>query len=416
VSSSLVRIPEAFRFLWDEVADDGLAVRNRAARGGRGSAKTHSFARALILKAAADPLRIGNYREIQKSIRDSVKRVLDDQIAAMGLRDFFVSTDTEIRGANDSLFIFNGLRTNPDAVKSTEGLDIAVVWEANKVSQRSLDLLIPTVRKDRSELWFEWNPEFESDPVDRMFCGPDGPPPGSIVRTVNFDQNPFFPEVLQREMEWDRKRDPEKYAHVWLGGYQQHSEARVFKNWAVEEFERPPGTIHRLGADFGFSVDPSVMVRCSIDGNRLYVDWEAYRIGCEIVNLPELFMGIPEAEKWPSRADSSRPETISHLRKHGFPKLEACIKGANSVAEGVSFLQSFDIVVHARCQHVIDELTHYRYKTDPLTGQVLPILEDKDNHCIDALRYACEGARRAGKAPKPQAPKPTFRTPNAWLG
>jgi phage terminase large subunit len=360
---------------------------------------------------------VGCYREIQKSIRDSVKRLLDDKIAACGLKDFFISTDTEIRGVNGSLFIFNGLRTNPDAVKSTEGMDIAAVFEANKVSQRSWDLLIPTVRKDGSEIWAEWNPEFETDPVDQMFRGPDGSPPGSIVRQVNYVDNPFFPDVLQGEMEFARKRDPEKYQHIWLGGYQRNSEARVFKNWVIEDFDRPKGTIHRLGADWGFSIDPSVMVRCDIEGNRLYVDYEAYRIGCEIVNLPDLFMSIPEAEKWPSVADSARPETISHMRKNGFPKMQAAIKGAKSLEEGVAFLQSFDIVVHSRCQHVIDELTLYRYKTDPLTGQVLPILEDKNNHCIDALRYACEGARRAGK-PKPKVPRKDSIRPSAhgWMG
>lgn len=361
-------------------------------------------------------MRIGNYREIQKSIRDSVKRVLDDQISAMGLKDFFVSTDSEIRGANDSLFIFNGLRTNPDAVKSTEGLDLAVVWEANRVSQRSLDLLIPTVRKPGSELWFEWNPELATDPVEQMFCGPDGPPPGSIVRTVNYDQNPFFPDVLRQEMEWDRKRDPEKYAHIWLGGYQQHSEARVFKNWSIEEFDRPPGTIFRLGADWGYSIDPSVLIRCSIDGNRLYVDHEAWMIGCEITQLPDLFRQVPDAGKWFITADSSRPETISHLKNHGFPKISAARKGAGSVEEGIEFLQSFDIVVHPRCEHVIQELTLYRYKIDPLTNQPTPMLEDKNNHCIDALRYACEGARKA-KAPVESKKRDRLRVagPGGWM-
>lgn len=417
-SGSEVQLPRAFQFLSDAVdkADDGLPVRYRAVYGGRGSAKSHSFALSLVLKAASRTLRVGCYREIQRSIRDSVKRLLDDKIREAGLEGFYKSTDTEIRAPNGSLFIFNGLRSNPDAVKSTEGLDIAAVFEANKVSQRSWDLLIPTVRKDGSEIWAEWNPEFATDPVDSMFRGAQGPPPGSIVREVNFDANPFFPAVLRQEMEWDKKRDPEKYAHIWLGEYQKHSEARVFKNWAVEEFERPPGTIHRLGADWGFSIDPSVMVRCSIEGNRLYVDYEAYRIGCEIVNLPDLFMAIPEAEKWPSTADSARPETISHMRKHGFPKMNPAVKGAKSLEEGVAFLQSFDIVVHPRCTHLIDELTLYRYKTDPLTGEILPMLEDKNNHCIDALRYACEGARRAGKA-RPKAPAtPQFVSRNAWLG
>jgi phage terminase large subunit len=106
-------------------------------------------------------------------------------------------------------------------------------------------------------------------------------------------------------------------------------------------------------------------------------------------------MSVPGAEKWPLTADSARPETIAHMRKHGFPKIVAAVKGARSLEEGVEWLKSYDIVVHPRCKHLIDELTLYSYKVDPLTAQVLPVLEDKDNHVIDALRYACEGARRA---------------------
>ena len=106
-------------------------------------------------------------------------------------------------------------------------------------------------------------------------------------------------------------------------------------------------------------------------------------------------MSVPDSEKWPITADSARPETISHMRKNGFPKIVAAVKGQKSVEEGVEWLKSFDIVVHPRCTHTIDELTLYSYKTDPKTLQVLPILEDRQNHVIDALRYACEGARRA---------------------
>lgn len=415
-----IQLPEAFAFLWADAADDGKPVRYRAAHGGRGSAKSHSFAQSLVLKAAQEPLRIGCFREIQKSIRDSVKRLLDDKIKASGLESAFVSTDTEIRGHNGSLFIFGGLRTNPDAVKSTEGIDIAAVFEANRVSQRSWDLLIPTVRKPGSEIWAEWNPENATDPVDAMFRGPDGAPPGSIVRQVNWTDNPFFPEVLKQELEWDRKRDPDKYAHIWMGDYLRNSETRVFRNWVVEEFERPAGTVYRLGADWGFSIDPSVLVRCSIEANRLYVDFEAWQIGCEIVNLPELFMQVPEAEKWPITADSARPETISHMQKNGFPRIRSAIKGAKSLEDGVEWLKSFDIVVHPRCKHLIDELTLYSYKTDPLTNEILPVLEDKNNHVIDALRYACEGARRAAAERKPMVgPKLNVQFvsgQNGWMG
>jgi phage terminase large subunit len=395
------------------VADDGLPVRYRAVHGGRGSAKSHSFAQALLLKAAEKPLRILCAREVQKSIRDSVKRLLDDKIQASGLSGMYESTDTEIRGKNGSLFIFAGLRTNPDAVKSTEGLDIAAVFEASRLSQRSWDLLIPTVRKPGSEVWAEWNPENATDPVDVMFRGPDGAPPGALVREVNWDSNPFFPAVLRQEMEWDRKRDSDKWRHVWQGEYVRNSETRVFKNWKIDEFEADASWILRQGADWGFSVDPSVLVQCAIVGRTLYVIHEAYQVGCEVDFLPDLFRTIPEAERWPTTADSSRPETISYMRRNGFPKMLPAVKGARSLEEGVEFLKSFDIVVHPRCVHTIDELTAYSFETDPLTGAVLPKLRDKDNHVIDALRYACEAARRAGAA-KPAALTEPLPMVSAW--
>lgn len=361
-----------------------------------------------MIKGAERPLRIGVYREIQKSIRDSAKRLLDDKIAENGLSAFYESTDTEIRGANGSLFVFGGLRTNPDAIKSTEGLDIAIVMEANKVAQRSWDLLIPTVRKPGSEIWAEWNPHLETDPVDVMFRGPDGPPPGSIVRRVNYDQNPFFPEVLRSELEFDQRRDPEKYAHVWLGEYSRNSEARVFRNWRVETFETPADAVFRFGADWGFAVDPTVLVRCYVDGRTLYVDAEAWEVGCEVDKTPDLFDRIEGSRKWTITADSARPETVSYMRRKGFKILPA-IKGPGSIEDGIEFLKSYDIVVHPRCKHVADELTLYSYKTDDLTGEVLPVLEDKNNQTIDALRYALEALRRAGGRPTITPVKPRDR-------
>jgi phage terminase large subunit len=179
-----------------------------------------------------------------------------------------------------------------------------------------------------------------------------------------------------------------------------NTEARVFKNWQIDEFTAPPEAIHRFGADWGFAVDPTVLVRCHIVGRRLYVDYEAYRVGCEITDTPDLFMSVPEAEKWPIVADSARPETISHMQRHGFPKIQPAVKGPKSIEDGIEWLKSFDIIVHPRCVNTINELTLYSYKTDPLTGQVLPLLEDKSNHVIDALRYACEGARRAARIKK----------------
>jgi phage terminase large subunit len=398
-----LELPEAMAdLLFAAKADDGLPVRHRAAYGGRGSTKSHSFGRRLLMRGYERRERVGCFREIQKSIDTSVKALLDDLAPSMGFGPlngdgFYRSTKYGLEGRNGTDFMFAGLRTNIESIKSTEGITIAYVNEARSVSQSSINILTPTIRAPGSEIWWDWNPGLDTDPVDVMFRG-EKPPPGSLVRRVNYTENPWFCEPLKGEMEWDRQRDPEKYAHVWLGEYQRNAEARVFKNWRVEEFDTPPGVTFRLGADFGFSVDPSCAVRCWIEGRNLYIDQEAYRIGCEVDQLPDLFMSVPEAERWPMVADTSRPETISYLRRHGFPKIVAAVKGARSVEEGVAFLQSFDIIVHPRCTHVADELTLYSYKTDPLTGAVLPVLEDKDNHLIDALRYACEGVRRAAAA------------------
>jgi phage terminase large subunit len=380
-------------------------ARYKGAFGGRGSGKSYAFASYIIIRCATVRTDVVCLREVQRSLKQSVKKLLENKIEALGLGAAFEIQHDRIKGKNGSLIIFEGLANHTaESIKSLEGFDIAWFEEAQVASQRSLDLLRPTIRKPGSELFFTWNPRFSGDPIETLLRGPT-PPPDAVVVEVNFEDNPWFPSVLQDEMNYDKSRDPDKYAHIWLGEYVRNSEARVFRNWRIEEFEAPPGAIHRLGADWGFASDPTVLVRCHIVGRQLFVDYEAYQIGCEIADTPSLFLSVPEAEKWPMVADSARPETISHMRRHGFPKIQAAVKGPKSVEEGVEWLKSFDIIVHPRCRHTIDELTLYSYKTDPLTSLVLPILNDKDNHVIDALRYACEGARRAGSVQR-QASKP----------
>jgi len=377
-------------------------ARYKGAHGGRGSGKSHFMAELLIERCIMTPgTRWVCIREVQKSLDQSVKRLLEDKIESMGVGSLFTVQAFEIITPGDGVIIFQGMQNHTaDSIKSLEGFDGAWVEESQSLSQRSLDLLRPTIRKPDSELWFSWNPNKDTDPVDVLLRG-DVPPPNTITVQANYRDNPWLPKVLKDELEYDQRRDPDKFAHVWLGEYQRNSEARVFKNWKIEEFEAPIGTAFKLGADWGFSVDPSVLIRCYLVGRVMYVDYEAYMIGCEIDQLPDLFRKVPEAEKWFITADSARPETISYMQKHGFPRITSAIKGAKSVDEGVEFLKSFDIIVHPRCKHLIDELTSYCYKTDPLTSLVMPILEDKHNHVIDSLRYALEGARRSGGERKP---------------
>ena len=399
-STLVIETPRVFLPLLADKDSKGYPARYLGAHGGRGSGKSHFFGEMLIERSIMQKTDAVCVREVQKSLDQSVKKLLEDKIETMNAGAYFEVQDKKILSKLGGLIIFQGMQNHTaDSIKSLEGYDIAWVEEAQSLSQRSLDLLRPTLRKQGSQLWFSWNPDLETDPIDALLrC--DSPPPGSIVVKANYRDNPKLPQVLRDELDYDQKRDPDKFAHIWLGEYRKNSEARVFKNWKIEEFDIDPTAVLRQGADWGFSVDPTVLVQSYIVGRKLYVPYEAYRVGCDIVDTPDLFLSVPDSEKWPLIADSARPETISHLRKNGFPKIQAAVKGARSLEEGVEFLKSFDIVVHPRCKHLIDELTLYSYKTDPLTNLVLPVLEDKDNHVIDALRYACEGARRAASVTK----------------
>ena len=380
--------------------------RYKAVHGGRGSGKSHVFAELLVRRCFAAPTRAVCIREVQRSLDQSVKRLIEDKIQALGLGAAFTVQADRILGPQGGRIIFQGMQNHTaESIKSLEGYDIAWVEEAQSLSRRSLELLRPTIRRPGSELWFSWNPTRPEDPVDQLFRQGQ-PPPGTTLIEANWTANPHFPKVLKAEMEWDRDRDPDKYSHVWLGGYRRASEARVFRNWKVEAFETPPGTRFLFGADWGFARDPTVLLRCFLAGRTLHVDHEAYRIGCEIDRTPALFDAVPGARDWTIIADSARPETISYLQRHGFPRLRAAAKGAGSVKEGVEFLLSHDIVVHPRCRHLVDELALYSWRTDPRSGEILPELEDRENHAIDALRYALEGQRRHG----------TYDTSLDWVG
>lgn len=374
-------------------------ARYKGAWGGRGSGKSHFFAELLIEEHICNINQASVcVREIQRTLNQSVKRLLENKISEMNAGDYFSVQDFMIKSTKgQGLIIFQGMQNHTsDSIKSLEGFDRAWVEEAQSLSQTSLDLLRPTIRKPESELWFSWNPKNESDPIDQLLRGEVQPPHTTVVK-VNYTDNPWFPTVLKDEMEYDRSRDPDKYRHVWMGDYLRNSEARVFRNWKIEEFVAPTSATLRFGADWGFASDPTVLVRCFIEGRKLYVEYEAYMVGCEIMNTPDLFMTVPESERYPITADSARPETISHMKKNGFPRIMAAVKGPKSLEEGIEWLKNYEIIVHPRCKHTIDELSLYSYKTDKMTGEVLPVLEDKQNHVIDALRYAVEGLRRAGK-------------------
>ena len=363
--------------------------------GGRGSGKSWAIAEALIVMADMCKLRILCCREIQKSIKDSSYQLLKDTADRLGIANRFVFLETEIRHKKTgSKFIFTGLLRNEQTIKSKEGMDICWVEEAQTVSESSWETLIPTIRKDGSEIWLSFNPLNADDPTTIRFV--ENPPPEAYVRKVNYDENPYFNDALRREMEWDRKNDYEKYLHIWEGYPRTFSDAQVFRGkYVVEPFEDDLyKKAERLffGADFGFAQDPSTLVRCFMLDRNLYIDYEAYGVGVEIDELPQLYRSVPEAEKWPIKGDCSRPETISYLRNRCGFNIAGAEKWQGSVEDGIAYLKSFEqIVIHPRCKHTADEFRLYSYKTDKLTNEVLPVILDKNNHIIDAIRYSLDG-------------------------
>jgi len=206
-------------------------ARYKAVYGGRGSGKSHFYAELLLERSLMRRCRAVCIREVQNTIRESVRQLLLDKIGALGLQDRFSWTDPEIRGPNDSLIVFRGMQSyNAENIKSLEDFDVAWVEEAQTLSQRSLDLLRPTIRSEGSELWFSWNPRHETDPVDKLFRGGE-PPSNAVVVNANWRDNPWFPAVLRREMLDDYANDPERAEHVWGGGYETVSEAAYYARW-----------------------------------------------------------------------------------------------------------------------------------------------------------------------------------------
>lgn len=356
------------------------------------------MAENYVDEALRDHHRFACLREYQNSIKESSKQLLEDKIKKLGVSDRFRVLETEIRGPNDSLFVFRGLDGfSADSIKSLEGFDRAWVDEAQRISVRSLNLMTPTFRATGTEMTFTWNPIAPDDPVEVLFEQRKDST-NTVCVAANYFDNPWFPPDLREDMEWDRVRDPDKYAHVWLGGYQKHSQTRVFHNWCIADFDIPAGARFYQGADWGFSVDPTVLIRLFIAGRTIYVCNEAYQVGCEIDKTPALFDTIPGSRRWRIRADSARPETISYMNGQGFDIVPAT-KGPNSVEDGIEFLKGYDIVVHPSCRHTSDEFSKYAWKFDKRTEEVLPILEDKNNHVIDAARYALEEVRLGSGLP-----------------
>jgi phage terminase large subunit len=362
--------------------------RYRCLYGGRGSAKSQTIATLLLLRGASKKLRVLCLREIMESIADSSHKLLKDIISDNpSLSAHYTVTQNAIRGVNGTEFIFKGLRYNITEIKGTQGIDIAWVEEAANVSENSWQMLIPTIREEDSEIWVSFNPETEDSATYQRFISK--PPLSALIMCVNYDQNPFFPKVLLEEMEYDRLNNYSKYLHIWEGELKVNTDAQVFKNYEVKEFEAPFGAEFIYGADWGFANDPTTLNRLFVIDKTIFIDYEAHGVHTEIDDLPELFKQVPLSERHIIRADSARPELISYMNRQGF-RIVPASKGAGSIEDGVDNLRNYKIVIHPRCHHTAKEFSKYSYKVHRLTGDILPDLVDDWNHHIDGIRYGCE--------------------------
>lgn len=377
------------------------AVRNRGAYGGRGSGKSRSFAKMAAIFGYVEPLRILCTREFQVSIKESMHAELKAAIESEPwLAAHYNVGESFIRGRNGTEFLFRGLRHNIGSIKSIAHIDVCIVEEAEDVPEHSWVGLIPTIRAPRSEIWPIWNPRDEDSPVHVRFRERFDPAAMRMAE-INYRDNPWFPKVLDDERERDeRNMDPALYAHVWEGAFLKISDAQVLRGkFRVDDFPDPGPDVDGpyYGADWGFAQDPTTLNAVFIKGRTLYIWHEAHAVGCEITDIPDLFDRVPGARKHTIRADSARPETISHVRKAGFNIIPAK-KWTGSVEDGIAWFRSFDeIVIHPRCKKTAEEARLWSYKKDRLTGDVLPTLVPGNDHHWDGIRYGCAPIIQASK-------------------
>lgn len=396
-----IRLPRKIRRAFREPRG---TLRYRGFFGGRGSGKSFNVAKMAAVWGYTEPLRFLCGREFQNSIRESFHAELRAAIASEPFLDaFYEVTNEYIRGKNGTEFLFKGLRNNTQSIKSLSKIDVCILEEAEDIPESAWEVLEPTIRAPKSEIWVIWNPKNRGSATDMRFR--QNTPPRSHIVQMNYTDNPFFPPALEELRQYQRAvLDPVRYAWIWEGAYYEQSEAQVFAGkYRVKDFEpKPDWNGAYFGLDFGFAKDPTAAVQCYVHDNSLWIYREAGGVGLELDETTGcLKAAMPDIDKYTIRADSARPESISYLRRHGLPQIIAAKKGHGSVESGIEFIKAFEnIYIHPSCKETINEFALYSYKTDRLSGDVLPVLVDAFNHYIDALRYAIEPLIKQYSEPK----------------
>lgn len=393
-----IQFPAKLRFLFEP-------HRYKVLYGGRGGAKSWGIARALLTLGASKTLRVLCAREIQKSIADSVHKLLKDQIDALGLSGFYEVQNAVIRGKNGTEFTFHGLKHNVSNIKSVEGTDICWVEEAQNVTKSSWEALVPTIRKPGSEIWVSFNPGLEQDETYQRFIV--RPPTGAIVVRVNYTDNPWFPAVLRQEMEDLRARSEDDYRHVWEGACKATLDGAIYAEelrLATAEGRicrvpydpvKPVSTFWDLGYSDAVSIWCAQVVGLEwriidfVSSNRKAANWYV----AELQRRPYAWSTdwLPHDADAKTMAAALLPEperTIAgQLRSMG---RKVRVLPNRSIADGINAVRSifgrcwFDA---ERCADGLQALRHYRYDVDEDTGEVSRHpLHNWASHPADAFR------------------------------
>lgn len=362
--------------------------REAAIYGGRFSLKSHTIARYLLIRARMAKTRIACFREFQNSITESSHQLLADLIKEFGLSDFDVTNNAIVNRTNGSDFIFKGLHHNEQSVKSIEGIDIAWVEEAQTVSNSSIEVLTPTVRKPGSKIIYSYNRLLEDDPVHVRLVVEGRP--NTLTLNLNYDislKYGYMPEVIRLEMEDDRTNRPNLYRHKWLGE-PSSMERKVYRDWAFVDEIPHEARLERYGLDFGYTNDPSSLVAIYSYNGGYILDEIMYQKGLTNKQIADI---INNNEKALVVGDSAEPKSIDEIKSYGI-NIIPCIKGKDSVLQGIQYVQHQRISVTRRSTNVIKEYAGYLWMTDK-DGKMINVPEHTWSHSMDAIRYGMDSLK-----------------------
>ena len=375
IQETVIEIPEEFERLFD------TDWREAAIYGGRFSLKSHTVARYLLIRARMAKTRILCAREYQISIAESSHQLLSDLIKYYELYDFKVTDKSIVNTETGSEFIFKGLHHNEQSIKSIEGIDIAWVEEAQTITQNSIEILTPTIRKENSQIIYTYNRLLEEDPVHTRLVIEGRP--NTLVINVNYDialKYDWMPDVIRLEMESDRENRPSLYKVKWLG-QPSSIEGRIFKDWLmIEQIPHEARKIGR-GLDFGYSVDPTAATDIYEYNGGYILDELIYRKG---MSNGEIATALKEGDIL-TVGDSAEPKSIDELKAYGITIVPA-EKGADSVLHGIQLMQGLKISVTTRSQKLWQEYSRLMWDRDK-NGVWLQRPENGNDHAIDGVRY-----------------------------